>query len=113
MLLFVTALSARGADCAGDVVLNELLPNPGGADDDAEWVELYTRARTTGSRDGWILLWGALSVASPFVFGPMDLAAGGYLVAGGSRSGADVEIVGLAMGHPPDSGDPGRVSSGA
>ena len=105
MLLFVTALSARGADCAGDVVLNELLPNPGGADDDAEWVELYNRGTTTASLDGWILLWGTSSLTSTFVFGPKDLAAGGYLVAGGSRSGADVEIVGLAMGNASSSGD--------
>jgi hypothetical protein len=105
MLLFVAMLSARAAECAGDVVLNELLPNPGGSDDDAEWVELYNRGATSVSLEGWILRWGTSSLTSAFVFGPADLPARGYLVAGGSRSGADVEIAELAMGNASSSGD--------
>jgi hypothetical protein len=105
MLLFVTTLSARAADCAGDVVLNELLPNPGGADDDAEWIELYNRGTASVSLGGWILRWGTSSLTSAFMFDALDLPAGGYLVAGGSRSGADVEIADLAMGNASSSGD--------
>jgi hypothetical protein len=105
MLLFVTTLSARGADCVGDVVLNELLPNPGGADDDAEWVELYNRGTASVSLDGWILRWGTSSLTTAFVFPAVDLAGGGYVVAGGSRSGADIEIAALAMGNASSSGD--------
>jgi hypothetical protein len=105
MLLFVTTLSARGADCAGDVVLNELFPNPGGADDDAEWVELYNGGSTSVSLDGWTLRWGTSSLTSDFAFAAVVLPAGGYVVAGGSRSGADVEIADLAMGNASSSGD--------
>ena len=105
MLLFVTTLSARAADCLGDVVLNELFPNPAGADDDAEWVELYNRGTASVSLDGWILRWGTSSLTSDFVFGAVNVPAGGYLVAGGNRSGADVEIAALAMGNASSSGD--------
>lgn len=105
MLLFVTTLSARAADCRGDVVLNELFPNPAGADDDAEWVELYNRGTTSASLDGWILRWGTSSLTSDFVFGAVSVPGGAYLVAGGNRSGADVEIAALAMGNASSSGD--------
>src|SRR5688500_14138654 len=98
MLLFVVVLSARAADCAGAVVLNELFPNPGGADDDAEWVELYNRGPASVSLDGWVLRWGTSSLSSDVSFAETIVPPGGYLVAGGSRSGADVEIAGLAMG---------------
>ena len=47
---------------------------------------------------------GALGT-SDFAFAAVVLPAGGYLVAGGSQSGADVEIAELAMGNASSSGD--------
>jgi hypothetical protein len=105
MLLFVVTLRAFGSDCAGDVVLNELFPNPAGADDDAEWVELYNKGATDVRVDGWTLLWGTSSLSSEFTFGAVTVPGDGFVVAGGNRSGAAIEIAGLAMGNASSSGD--------
>ena len=103
MLLFVVTLSARAAECEGDVVLNELFPNPGGADDDAEWVELYNRGSAGVSLDGWTLRWGTSSLSSEHTFEDVHVPAGAFVVAGGNE--ADIAIAGLAMGNASTSGD--------
>jgi hypothetical protein len=105
MLLFVVALRAHAGDCAGDVVLNELFPNPAGDDTDAEWVELYNRAATDVSLEGWTLRWGTSALSSEHTFGNVRIPSRGFLVAGGKLSGSGIAIEGLAMGNASSSGD--------
>ena len=49
--------SARSTACSGDVCLNEVLPNPAGADDAAwpngEWFELFNNGTTDVDLSGW------------------------------------------------------------
>ena len=49
--------SGRSTACSGDVCLNEVLPNPAGADDAAwpngEWFELFNNGTTDVDLSGW------------------------------------------------------------
>jgi hypothetical protein len=105
MLLLVIVLGARAGACAGDVVLNELFPNPAGADDDAEWVELYNAGPSAVALAGWTLRWGTSALSAEASLGAVDLPPGGFLVVGGPLSGAAVTIEGLGMGNASGSGD--------
>jgi hypothetical protein len=54
LLVLMLPTSAR-ADCLtdGEVVLNELMPAPDGADNNAEWVELFNPGVDAVSLEGW------------------------------------------------------------
>mgnify|MGYP003732703563 CR=1 FL=1 len=49
--------SARSTACSGDICLNEVMPNPGGADDalwpGGEWLELRNNGTTDVNLSGW------------------------------------------------------------
>lgn len=52
-----TPTSARSTACSGDICLNEVMPNPGGADDalwpGGEWFELRNNGTTDVNLSGW------------------------------------------------------------
>ncbi len=92
---------------AGDVVLNELIPNPSGSDTGAEWIELYNRGSSPVDVSGWGIdvatsSWGDPDVVLP---GGTVIDAGGWLVVGGSLA-AEVDIVGdISIGNATSSAD--------
>ncbi len=97
---FVQATEARSTPCTGTICINELLPNPAGADTGTypagEWVELYNSGSTDVNLQGWILedvsgwvhtidsnSWvGFANLASPYV-----LAAGDYAIIAENNQG--------------------------
>lgn len=92
---------------AGDVVLNELIPNPAGSDTGAEWVELYNRGSSPVDVSGWGIdlatsSWGDPDVVLP---GGTIIEAGGWLVVGGSLA-PEVDVVGdVSIGNASSSAD--------
>ena len=94
----------------GDIVLNEFVPDPEGADGDAmaEFVELYNR----GSEDLSVAGWGVDVAASEFtnipafvIPGGVIIEAGGYFVIGDSNvENADV-VFPLSLGNASSSAD--------
>ena len=73
----------------GDVVLNEILPDPAGEDAGGEFVELYNRGGAPVSVAGWAISAGTRDFSSRDVVfgGGASVPAGGFLVV----AGADVE----------------------
>lgn len=97
-------------DCAWgarQVKINELLPDPDGADSDLEWVELYNSGDDTVSIDGWALAWGkngSYTGTKIFAVGT-EIGSGEHLLVGGELvPGVDV-IAGLDMGNAGSNSD--------
>lgn len=103
-------------DCGGPgsgVVINELLPDPPGADAGQEWVELYNASSVAVDLEGWRIEAGTSSfrVRHTFAFG-VTLAPGAYLVVGGELV-PEVEIVSdieLALGNATSNADAVRLA---
>ncbi len=69
----------------GGVFINEILPNPAGADSDDEWIELYNSNSTDVDLSGWQLqdITGTVSIftINPSAgSGQVKILAGGFLV---------------------------------
>ena len=83
-------------DSGADVLINEFMANPAGADGDAEWIELYNPGTVDADLSGWLLLGGTSAGGS---LGALPegtiLPAGGYLIVGG-------DLVEKALGEAPD-----------
>ena len=89
-------------DTSGEVVLNELLPNPTGADGGNEWVELYNKGAGSVDISGWQLEAGTSSYAVKFTLpASTTIAAQTYVVIGGPNvSTADyISAANLGMGN--------------
>jgi hypothetical protein len=101
------------ADCTGSegVVINELMPNPPGADEGGEWLELRNNGAAGVTLDGWTLEIDTAafdgSAAYTFPAGTV-LAAGGYVVVG-----AGGLAVTLDMGNAGTSADGVRLACNA
>jgi hypothetical protein len=99
---FPTPWSANGVagECvgAGDIKINEFLPNPDSddtsADDGREWVELYNNGTDAVDLTGWSLGWGTSSYGDSFsIPAGTTIEAGGYLLLGGIYvEGADIVL---------------------
>ncbi|MCB9683296.1 MAG: lamin tail domain-containing protein [Alphaproteobacteria bacterium] len=84
------ASSAAWACAPGDVVIDEVMPDPAGADDGAEWVELLNRCADPMDLAGWTLErarsgpadWALLAVVPDGTV----LAPGAHLVVAGSAA---------------------------
>jgi hypothetical protein len=102
------ASNARDEDCAGmdDVRINELLPDPDGADEGNEWIELYGAQLV--ALDGWRIEWGTSEFGSGFDFpAGTTIGPGSFLVVGGS---ADADLAApLALGNAGSSSDAVRL----
>lgn len=59
------------------VYINEWLPNPAGADNGGEWIELFNGGTEKTSLNGWSLISGS---GKKFIFGDKEISAGGYLL---------------------------------
>lgn len=58
------------------VKINELLPDPEGADEDGEWIELFNDGTEKVNLDGWKIYFGTRSR----VLKGLEISGGGYLV---------------------------------
>ncbi len=102
------ASNARDGDCSGmdDVKINELLPDPDGADDGGEWIELYDAGAEPVALDGWRLEWGTSDFGAGFDFpAGTAIAPGAFLVVGSSGVPDSVLAAGLTLGNAGSSGD--------
>lgn len=98
-----------GASSAG-VVINEVLPNPAGDDDGAEWIELYGAGDAPVDLTGWSLQTATSSWSTELTFDGVTLAPGEHLLVGGALvAGADVVADGLSIGNGTD-GDGVRLA---
>ncbi|MFK7929460.1 MAG: lamin tail domain-containing protein [Myxococcota bacterium] len=109
-LVVMLALVCPGLAHA-DVVINEFLPNPAGADAGSEYVELLNTGSESVDLEGWTLEAGtsSFSVKATLPAGTR-LAPGAYLVLG--ESGvveADVLTGTLSLGNASSSGDALRI----
>jgi hypothetical protein len=111
--LLLLGLSAPTSAFA-NVVINELLPDPDGADDGKEWIELHNTGSTAVNLQGWRIESGTSSYAVRHTFeSSLLLPAGGYLLVGGaSVAGADVVATGLALGNASSTTDAVRIVRG-
>ena len=82
VLLMAFQLQAFGQD----ILINEVLYNPDGSDDGAEWVEICNAGSDTVDLSGWALQNAGTSWSDVFVLEDGFLAPGEYLVIG---SGSD------------------------
>lgn len=81
---------------AGQIIINEFLPNPSGKDEEEEWVEIYNNSDATADISDWQLD-DAASGSKPFVFPKNTLIAPkSYIVL--SR-----QITGIALNNDKDS----------
>jgi len=81
---------------AGQIIINEFLPNPSGKDEEEEWIEIYNDSDATADISGWQLD-DAASGSKPFTFPKNTLIAPkSYIVL--SR-----QITGIALNNDKDS----------
>jgi len=70
------------------IILNEILPNPIGADKDGEWIELYNSGDKKVNLKGWILATSAKTSGKQYIFaGDNFFEAKSYLAIKRSESG--------------------------
>ncbi len=102
----VTDATCEQAGVPGDVVINELMVNPAGADGEAanEWVELYGVSGQVVQLSGWTLSRAnradadGVSASVRFTFPQgATLAPGAHLVVGGELSAADLTTSGFDL----------------
>ena len=89
------------------VVVNELLPDPdsAGGDDGFEWVELYNTGPDAVALEGWELQAGTSSPGVKFVFPPITLESGEFLVVGESQVLEANFVTTLGLGNAGTSAD--------
>jgi hypothetical protein len=85
----------------GGVVINELVPDPDGADEGYEWVELHNPGSSAVSVAGWALSFGTSDFDSKQVVFPggTELAAGAYFVVGGEAVEAADLVAAFSIGN--------------
>ncbi len=89
---------STGCDAADavDVVINEFVSDPEGADTDREWIELHNAGAAPADLSGWLLEWYKSDPVSPSGDAelPADtvLAPGGFLVVAGSAAGVPADV---------------------
>jgi len=99
-------------DPSGDVVLNELVPNPAGSDAGNEWVELYNKDSSSVDISGWQLEAGTSSYSVRFTLpASTTIAPQAYIVIGGPAVAfADHNAASaLTMGNATSSSDAARL----
>ena len=97
----------QAADGAG-LVINELLPNPPGADAGGEWVELFHGGDTMVAMDGWAVQAGTQSLADRVVLEGV-LAPGEHWLVGGDRVLAVDQQAELGLGNAGRNADAVRL----
>ncbi len=96
-------------DLTPGVVINELLPNPDGADAGKEYVELYNGAGRRVWLEGWRLQWGTQSFSSGVTLGELELDVGAFLVIGGAEVDAADVVANLTLGNATSNADGVRL----
>ncbi len=84
--------------CPADpkIVINEILPNPAGADEGKEVLEVYNPDSIAISISGWSLAQFKSDPDSPLTVtlsGKISVPAGGYLVIGEENAGVSIDVV--------------------
>lgn len=107
---------ALAVDCSpvGDIVINELMPNPAGTDNDGdvvtEWIELKNTGTRSVSLDGWTLEWAKSTWTTFTIPAGTSIPAGGYLLFGAGG----IAVSTMDLGNASSSADAVRVQcSGA
>lgn len=90
------------------VVVNEFAPNPEGADEGFEWVELYHAGSDPIDLTGWKIQTATSSWSTYHEFKSGSLSPGEFLLVGGSMVGADV-ITDKSIGNGSSNTDGVRV----
>ena len=102
MLVF---LGLVGTLLASDIVINEIMVNPDGADAEAEWIELYNRSAAPVSLAGWTLYWGTSSYGASHGFGSATIEPGEFYVLSGELVGGGHELASFSFGNAGSSAD--------
>ena len=78
-----TATATPGIAQPGDVIINEIMPDPSAVlDEQGEWFEIYNRGATTFDLNGWIIKHNAGDWDKILSPGPLLLTPGQYFVLG-------------------------------
>ncbi|MFT4621539.1 MAG: hypothetical protein ACI8PZ_000191 [Myxococcota bacterium] len=105
-----------GTEPTGRVLINEVLPSVGGADEGGEWIEIVNVDAMIIDLAGWTIEQAKSSWGVAYTFPPTLLAPGEYLVVGGALvPSADLVADDLDMGNATSNGDGVRLldASGA
>ena len=81
-----SAVSTTGDQTAMNVVVNELYPNPPGADETGEWLELINSGSQTIDLIGWQITDGVTTHTLAAGGGQTNISSGGYLLLPRSRT---------------------------
>jgi hypothetical protein len=110
-----TTLTPKGANptplvCEqGDLVINELLPDPDGTDTGQEWVEVYNRGGAAVSLAGWSLDATGTSFSGGVTLPDVDVPAGGYALLGQSGVTAADAVLTFTLGNASSNADGVRL----
>ena len=105
------AANVSSCDDGDGLVINEVLPNPAGADGDAEWVEIFNDSAAAIDLSSFSIAFGTSSFSKRVKFpAGTTLAPGGFLVVGGALAAdADVVVTGLDLGNASSNADAVRI----
>lgn len=91
---------------ASGIKVNELFPDPEGADGGLEWVELFHAGNEPVDLAGWSLEMGTSSLSARHTFESLTMLPGDRMLLGGaSVEGADVIVETLSLGNASTSSD--------
>lgn len=100
--------AAEACDVAPGIVINELLPNPSGADDGHEWVELFHGGGVAVELTGWVLESGTTSWSEAIALGG-TIDPGGHRLVGGAEVALADHTGPLTLGNASSSADAVRL----
>lgn len=101
--------SGDPGDCAlaDGITINEVLPDPDGADDGNEFIELYNAGTEQVSIDGWLIEYGTSSFSKSVEL-KGTITAGGWFLLGEANVSA-AQTASLGLGNAGSSGDALRL----
>lgn len=101
MLLFVHMM---GASLASGVVINEVVINPDGEDEEQEWIELHNASDEPVDLSGWAIRWGTSEFSDEETLAGRVLAAGEFALVGSDAVGASL-LARLDLGNGTSNSD--------
>ncbi|MBX2799397.1 MAG: lamin tail domain-containing protein [Myxococcales bacterium] len=115
VLLVPTPMEANDGpelDCGGPasgIRINELLPDPEGADAGGEWVELFHAGTAPVDLTGWVLQAGTSAFATMAELPSSVLAPGELLLVGGEQVATADVVADVSLGNATSSSDGVRI----
>jgi len=101
MLLFMHCI---GISLASGVVINEVVINPDGDDEEQEWIELHNASDDSIDLSGWTIRWGTTGFSDEQTLDSVILAPGEYALVGSDSVGASL-LARLSLGNASSNSD--------